>query len=230
MQVAGRPANLVDAVIPGSGIVRDIALVAGFTVLVIIFAQIAIRLPFTPVPITGQTLAVLIAGGALGAKRGAASMGLYALLGTVGAPVFAPSGSALEGKLVHFIFPWVGTGDPIWNLTSGGYIIGFILAAFVVGKLTERGWDRTWRVSISMLVGSIVLYIPGLLWLGYVTSSGILDSRLGVELAAVLPGNGIIDQTLIAGLYPFVVGDLIKLMIALIALPGAWELVGRKRG
>jgi biotin transport system substrate-specific component len=230
LQVAGRPANLVDAIIPGTGILRDIALIAGFTALVIIFAQIAIRLPFTPVPITGQTLAVLVTGGALGANRGAASLGLYAVLGIVGAPVFAPSGSALEGELLHFIFPWAGTGDPVWNLTSGGYIVGFILAAFVVGKLTELGWERSWRVSVTMLIGSIVLYIPGLLWLGYVISSGFLDTRIGVELSTVLPGTSTVDQTLIAGLYPFVVGDLIKLVIAMIVLPGAWELVGRKKG
>jgi biotin transport system substrate-specific component len=208
MQAAARPTTIIDIVVPGTGIVRDLALVASFTLFVAVFAQIAIRLPFTPVPITGQTLAVLVTGGALGANRGAASLALYALIGSIGVPLFAPSAAALEGELIHFVLPWEGTGDLIWSLTSGGYIVGFIAAAYVVGRLAERGWDRGWKVTVAMLIGNVLVYVPGLLWLGYKIES--------------------FDNALVFGLYPFIVGDLIKLYVAAIALPGAWAIIGRR--
>jgi biotin transport system substrate-specific component len=209
MEISRRPATLIDVVVPGQGIARDVALVVGFTVLVSVFAQIAVKLPFTPVPFTGQTLAVLLTGGALGAWRGGASLGLYALLGTIGIPVFAPSFAGAEGSMIHVIFPWNGTGDQIWNLTSGGYIVGFIAAAFAVGKLAERGWDRGWLVIFAMLIGNVILYVPGLIWLAYKIDS--------------------FDNALVFGLYPFIVGDLMKLYVAAVALPGAWEFIGRKQ-
>ncbi len=210
MQATSRSNTLVDLVIPGSGVARDVALIIGFSLLVAVFAQFAVKLEFTPVPITGQTLGVLLAGGALGSWRGASSLGLYAVWGTVGIPVFAPSSDALADGRFHFIFPWVGTGEPLWDLTSGGYIVGFIAAAYVVGWLAERGWDRTWYVPVAMLIGNILIYVPGLLWLGYKIES--------------------FDNALVFGLYPFIVGDLIKLYIAAVALPGTWALIGRRRG
>ncbi|MBM3939437.1 MAG: biotin transporter BioY [SAR202 cluster bacterium] len=222
--------TIVDAVVPGQGLLRDLALVGAFTVLVAVLAQIAVRLPFTTVPITGQTLAVLLTGGALGARRGAVTLGLYLLLGTVGVPVFSPAGSALGGQTLHVILPWKGLGAPVWLITSGGYIVGFVAAAFLVGRLAERGWERGWRVTLAMLAGSIAIYVPGLLWLGYCIGTGALNSRLGFDLAAVIPGSSTLDKTLVGGLYPFIVGDLIKLYIASIALPGAWALIGRRRG
>lgn len=228
MQFAPTAPTLIDTLVPGRSLARNIALVVGFAALVAVFAQIAIKLPFTPVPITGQTLAVLLTGGALGANRGAAALGLYAIMGTIGIPAFAPSTAALEGELIHFIFPWEGSGTAIWSITSGGYIVGFIAAAYVVGRLAERGWDRKWNVTVAMLIGSLLIYVPGLLWLGFAIGNGFLDSTLGFELRAVIPGNNAFDKTLIAGFYPFVVGDLIKLYIATIALPGAWALFGRK--
>jgi len=228
MQFAPTGPTLIDTLVPGRSLARNVALIAGFALLVAVFAQVAVKLPFTTVPLTGQTLAVLLTGGALGANRGAAALGLYAIIGTIGMPVFAPSNAALEGELIHFIFPWEGSGTAIWSITSGGYIVGFIAAAYVVGKLAERGWDRKWNITIAMMIGSLLIYVPGLLWLGFAIGNGFLDSTLGFELAAVIPGNNTLDKTLIAGLYPFVVGDLIKLYIASIALPGAWALFGRK--
>ncbi|MDA0798263.1 MAG: biotin transporter BioY [Chloroflexi bacterium] len=228
MQFAPTAPTLIDTLVPGRSLARNVALVIGFAFLVAVFAQIAIRLPFTPVPITGQTLAVLITGGALGANRGAAALALYTIAGTIGIPAFSPSNAALEGELIHFIFPWEGSGTAVWSITSGGYIVGFIAAAYVVGKLAERGWDRKWNVTVAMMIGSLLIYVPGLLWLGFAIGNGFLDSTLGFELAAVIPGNNTLDKTLIAGLYPFVVGDLIKLYIASIAIPGAWALFGRK--
>ena len=206
---------LIDFVVPGKGLLRDAALVAGFALLVALFAQIAVKLPFTPVPITGQTLAVLLTGGALGANRGAASLALYMLIGMVGLPVFAPSLG--EGMVFHFIFPWAGTGELVWNLSSGGYIVGFIGAAWVVGRLAERGWDRSWRVLLAMLAGNLVLYAPGLLWLGYWAVSEGWTS-----------GASVVPDTLQWGLWPFVAGDLAKLYVASVALPGAWALVRKE--
>lgn len=228
MQATPRTATLVDALLPGRGLLRDAALVVGFSVLVALFAQIAVRLPFTPVPITGQTLAVLLAGGALGANRGAVSLALYAFWGVIGLPVYAPGAAALEGELVHFILPWEGTGGPFWLLASGGYIAGFIPAAYVVGRLAERGWDRGWNAAVAMLIGNVILYAPGLLWLGYVISTGVLDGHLDLELAAAIPGANTLDKTLTGGLYPFILGDLAKLYIASVALPGVWALLGRR--
>lgn len=206
---------LIDSIIPGKGLLRDAALVVGFALLVALFAQIAVKLPFTPVPITGQTLAVLLTGGALGANRGAASLALYMLVGMVGLPVFAPSLG--EGTVFHFIFPWEGSGSLVWQIASGGYIVGFIGAAWVVGRLAERGWDRSWRVLLALLAGNVVLYVPGLLWLGYWAVDNEWTS-----------GASIIPDTLQWGLWPFVAGDLAKLYVASVALPGAWALVGRK--
>ena len=102
MQATQRTHTLVDTFIPGQGILRAVLLVVGFSFLVALFAQISIKLPFTTVPITGQTLAVLLAGGALGSKKGATSLGLYALWGTIGIPVYAPSQTA---ETIHFILP-----------------------------------------------------------------------------------------------------------------------------
>ena len=215
MQTTEARLPLIDWILPGKGLLRDAALVVGFAVLVALFAQIAVKLPFTPVPITGQTLAVLLTGGALGANRGAASLALYMLVGMVGLPVFAPSLG--EGTVLHFIFPWSGSADFVWNLSSGGYIVGFIGAAWVVGRLAERGWDRSWRVLLAMLAGNVILYVPGLLWLGYWAVDNGWTS-----------GASIIPDTLQWGLWPFVVGDLTKLYVASVALPGAWALVGRK--
>ncbi len=229
MAASARPSTLIDAVVPGSGLLKDGALVVSATLLMAVFAQIAVQLPFTTVPITGQTLGVLLTGGALGSKRGAASLTLYALLGTAGLPVFTPASGALQGHTFHFIFPWIGTGAPVWTLTSGGYIVGFIAAAYLVGRLAEHGWDRGWKVNIAMLAGNALVYVPGLLWLGYVIGSGVLNRQLGFNLASAIPGGTTLEKTLVGGLYPFVVGDLIKMYIAIIALPGAWALIGRKR-
>lgn len=215
MQITQSRSALIDSILPGSGLLRDAALVVGFMVLVALFAQMAVKLPFTPVPITGQTLAVLLTGGALGANRGAASLGLYMLVGMAGVPVFAPSLG--EGTVFHFIYPWAGSGDFVWQISSGGYILGFIGAAWVVGRLSERGWDRSWRVLLALLAGNVVLYVPGLLWLGYWAVDKGWTS-----------GASIIPDTLQWGLWPFVAGDLAKLYVASVALPGAWALFGRK--
>ncbi len=185
---------LADAVFPASErnakLVRDAALILGFALFTAALAQVKIPLGFTPVPITGQTLAVLLTGAALGSRRGAAAMLVY----------------LVAGAWLPFYADW-GSGF-VWTLASGGYIVGFIPAAFVVGWLAERGWDRKAWILLAMLAGNVILYIPGLLWL----------SRF------VVPEWGC-GNTLACGLYPFILGDLIKLYAASLLLPGAWQLV-----
>ena len=130
--------------------VRDVIAVVGFALFTALAAQISIPLGFTPVPITGQTFAVLLAGGVLGANRGALSMGLYVALGAIGLPFYAD-------------------GDGGWSVATGataGYLVGFIVAAFVVGKMAEHGQDRKLSTSLPAFVaGSLIIYGFGATWL-----------------------------------------------------------------
>jgi biotin transport system substrate-specific component len=210
---------------------RDFALMAGFAALIAIFAQIQVRLPWTPVPITGQTFAVLVAGGALGAWRGAGAVVLYAIVGMIGVPVFTPASSATAGAWdLHFILPWRGNEGLLWNISSGGFIVGFAMAAALVGFLAERGWDRKQWVQVAMLAGNVLLYVPGLLWLGYLISIDWIPPGGSTPISELIPGSDTLDKTLRGGLYGFIVGDLMKLLLASMVLPGAWLLVEKLKG
>jgi biotin transport system substrate-specific component len=197
---------LADAVFPASErsrrLLRDAALVVGFALFTALFARISIPLGFTPVPITGQTLAVLLTGAALGSRRGASAMILYLVAGSW-LPFYAG-----------------GASGYVWGLSSGGYLIGFIPAAFVVGYLAERGWDRRVWVLVAMLAGNVILYIPGLIQLSLFVQ--VIDPSI--------PDDQVLATTLAWGLYPFIPGDLIKLYIASLALPTGWALVRWTRG
>lgn len=174
------------------GLVMDIVLVAAGAALTAIAAQIAV--PLWPVPITGQTLAVLLVGSTLGALRGSLSMILYALLGMVGLPVFSDTSSGLG----------VIAGP------TGGYIVGFIFAAAFTGWFAQRNWDhRILRAILSFLGGTVVTFAIGLPWLGVV---------LGLSLEATLSG----------GLYPFIVGGLVKALIAAGIISLAWNRMNRE--
>lgn len=134
--------------LPGS-ILRDVALVVGAAGLVGLLAQITMHLSFTPVPITGQTLGVLLSGTALGARRGAAAMIVYGFFGVIGVPWFADHASGYVGA-------------------SFGYIVGFVACAAVCGFLAERGADRSILQSVpAMIVGEVLLYAVGVTWLGF---------------------------------------------------------------
>ncbi len=161
---------------------HDLALVLGGSLLVALSSRIAVSVPFSPVPITGQTLAVLLVGASLGARRGALSLLLYLTQGVMGLPVFAGGASGL----VRIIGP------------TGGYLWGFVLAAFVVGSLAERGWShRMCPAMLAMVIGNATIYLIGLPWLARFTG---------------------VDRVLPLGLYPFVVGDVIKVALAAIVL------------
>jgi biotin transport system substrate-specific component len=186
-------ATLRFAVFPWTGLLADAVLVLAGTTLVALAAQVSIPLPFTPVPMTGQTFAVVLVGASLGSVRGFASLLLYWLVGVAGAPVYAQQ---LHG--------WETFMGP-----TGGYLLGFVVAAAVTGFLAERRWDRRLSSSLgAMLTGNVIIYLAGLPW-------------LAAEIDTSLEG------TLEAGLYPFIVGDMLKLYLAGALLPTAWRLVER---
>ncbi|MBA2536423.1 MAG: biotin transporter BioY [Actinobacteria bacterium] len=186
-------ATLRVAVFPRAGALANAVLVLGGAALVALAAQLEIHLGFTPVPITGQTFAVLLVGASLGALRGTASLALYFAAGLVGAPVYSG-------------------GEEGWEIVSGatgGYLVGFVVAAAVTGWLAELRWDRRFSSALSaMLIGSVVIYAFGLPWLAHVADLGW-------------------QKTFENGLYPFVVGDLAKLWLAAALLPATWRLIER---
>ena len=200
MSIAATPLvrpTLIDRVVTRTW-VSDIALVVAGTALVAVLAQVAI--PLWPVPVTGQTLAVLLVGAGLGAARGAASLTLYALLGAVGLPIYSEASSG-----------WSVLLGP-----TGGYIIGFIASAAIVGWAAERSWDRGWyKPIITFIGGSLVVFAFGLPW-------------LAVSLGQLGLANDL-QSVLIAGFYPFIIGGLIKAAIAAALLPALWAAAERSQ-
>lgn len=167
---------------------RVVLVVAG-SMLIGLAAQIAVPLPFSPVPVTGQTFAVLVVGAALGARLGSLSVVLYVLEGLIGLPVFAGGASGIA-RLAG---------------PTGGYLVGFIFAAALVGALAERGWDRRASAcALAMLGGLVVIYVVGLTWLArFPLQTGLLE----------------------AGLLPFLVGDAYKLVVAALGVSAAARTV-----
>jgi len=170
--------------------VRDITLILLGSWLIALFAQVEIPLPFSPVPITGQTFAVLLVGAMLGSKRGVAAILAYITQGAAGLPFFAGGAS----------------GFGILTGATAGYLAGFIVAAYIVGLMAERGLERSFKTSIvPFLAGTLIIYIFGVAWLSVVVGS--------------------FAKALELGLLPFVVGDVFKLLAAAAALPSAWKLI-----
>ena len=169
---------------------RNLVLAVIGSLFVAAAAQISV--PMVPVPMTLQTLAVLAVGGAYGMRLGAATLALYALEGAVGLPVFA-----------NFSGGYQVIAGP-----TGGYIIGFILAAGLVGYLVEKGWGKSIvKLTGAMLLGAAILYVPGLLWLA--TFTGFAQA---VQL----------------GMLPFIPGDIVKAILAALAFPAAFSLLGTR--
>ena len=175
----------------GLTLLYDAATVAVSSIAIALSGQIAIPLWFTPVPVTLQTLAVLLVGASLGWRKGSLAVILFLAEGAAGLPVFSAWGSGIA----HLVGP------------TGGYLTGFLVAAALTGFLAERGWDRTpARAALAMFFGNVAIYLVGLSWLA---------AFVGLERAPAL------------GLYPFVVGDCLKIAVATGALPLAWRILSR---
>ena len=197
-----RGITIADFLVPirvaeGIGVrVRHLALILAGTLLIALAAQVRFYLPDNPIPITGQTFAVLLAGGALGFRRGVASSSLYLALGLVGIPVFAGGRSGVE----------------VFIGLSGGYLIGFIVASAIVGRLAELGWDRNVLGSIAaMVIGNLSIYLVAVPWWMAVASTSL-------------------DRAIADGFVPFLPGDILKVALAAAAFPAAWWVVGRRPG
>jgi biotin transport system substrate-specific component len=192
MQVSHpRQRVMIDAVWPAVGIWRESALIAAGCLLIALAAHLQVLLPFSPVPVTGQTFAVLFLGALYGSRRGPATVVTYLMLGAMGLPVFA---GGMAG-LTRFVGP------------TAGYLLGFVVAAFVVGSLSERGWDRKpWTSAASMIIGNGIIYALGVAWLWrFVGWEAVLN----------------------AGVVPFLPGDALKIALATILLPSGWRIIGR---
>jgi len=169
----------------------DVALIIGGSLVIGLCAQVAILPAFSPVPVTGQTFAVLMIGALLGARRGCLAVLAYIVEGAGGLPVFA------LGR----------AGFTVLLGPTGGYLVGFVAASYITGLLAERGWDRRIGTTVlAMAFGNVAIYVFGLSW---------LCCLMGVN-----------RSVLIAGLYPFVAGDLLKITAAAILLPSGWKLLG----
>lgn len=178
-------------IVPETEGVRTAAVMTAMALLIALCARITIPLPFTPVPLTGSTLGVLYAGALLGSRRGAGSVALYLALGALGLPFFAGGASGAG----HFVG------------ATGGYLIGFLPAAWITGKLSERGWDRSPLTAFAqMLLGSVAIFACGL-----------------AVLSFYVPG----DQLLAKGLFPFLIGDLFKSSLSAALLPAGRRFLKR---
>lgn len=186
-------APLIEHIWRAKSLTRDIVLILGTSILLALSAQVAVPLPFSPVPVTTQTLVVVLAGAILGSRLGALSVLVYLAEGMVGLPFFAKGGAGLA----------------YLRGTTGGYLVGFVLAAVLVGLLVERGFGQNVRTTVlAMLLGNLALYSTGILWLQAVL-------QISFNKACML------------GVVPFIMGDLYKLGVASVLLPVLWRFFGK---
>jgi biotin transport system substrate-specific component len=177
-------------VLPGAR-VRDAALVTGAALLTALLAQVSIPVAGSPVPITGQTLAVVLTAAALGPARGLAGQALYLLLGAVGLPFYSDASGGFH----------VVTG------ATGGYLVGFLPAAYLIGLAARQGQDRRITRALPLFaLGQLVIFAVGVPWLAIVANLGAAEA-------------------VSEGFTPFVVGGIVKAVLAGVALPGAWWMV-----
>lgn len=173
---------------------RNAGLVAAGAALILLTSRLYANLPGTPVPFTLQNLGVLVVGGSLGLRRGALAAALYLALGMVGLPVFAEARGGYSVVLG----------------ATGGYLVGFILASALVGRLAELGWDRRLGGALgATILGTGAIYLVGVPWLAVSTGMSI--------------GNAVAK-----GLEPFLAADVAKLVAAAVLFPAAWWVVGRR--
>ncbi len=190
-------ADLIGPDVLRSAALRTAVLVGGAALLLAVASQIRIPLGFTPVPINGGTFAVMVIGAALGAGRGAAAVGVYLVAGMIGFPVYAGASGGID----------VAFG------ATGGYLLGYLVAAVLIGAAAERGADRRVRSAIpAMLAGSVVIYVLGASWLAV---------SLGV------PMFGWTNSAWSMGVAPFIAGDIAKMVLAGLVLPATWRVIRR---
>lgn len=175
-----------------AGLTRPALLVAGGICLITLGAKASV--PFWPVPLTLQTLAISVVAAAYGFRLGVATVASYLMAGLLGVPVFA--------GMTTGIAPFMGP--------TGGFLLGFLLMAAIIGAAADRGWDRAWpRILAAMALANVIVFLPGLAWLGTFTG-------YGARLVAT-------------GVTPFVVGTVVKTALAAALMPAAWALVRRIR-
>jgi biotin transport system substrate-specific component len=200
MQFAGslRTNTLSSRIVPESWL-SNIVLVAAGSALMAASARFSHQFSWSTVPVTGQTFAVLLIGALYGSRLAAATLTAYLAEGAAGMPVFAGG----HGGIAAIATP------------SGGYLFGFIIAAFIVGWFAERGWDRGRWIVLPMLLANAAIYVPGLIWLHQ--QFAIVNKSISWNLA--------LDY----GLWPFIAGDLAKLVMASLAVPAGWTVVEKLR-
>ena len=164
---------LIELLWPERSLVRNVVLVFGTSLLFAFSAQIVLPLPFSPVPVTAQTLIALLSGAVLGSRLGPLIVLVYLIEGIVGLPFFVKGGAGLA----------------YFQGVTGGYLIGFVVVTFVVGFLVERGWGRSFRTAVlAMLVGNMVLYCFGVPWLKNVLNIS-LGKALAIGFYVFIPGD-----------------------------------------
>jgi biotin transport system substrate-specific component len=189
--------SLRTAVFPRSTVVTEALFVVGGIGFISLLAQISLPVPGSPVPVTGQTLAVLLIGTTYGARLGLITFASYLLAGIAGAPIFAPSATSAN----HGIDRIVGA--------TGGYLVGMLVASFVLGYLADRKADQKFRTSFpALLLGDLIIFTLGLTW---------LHASLDLTWAA----------TFKAGLTPFILGEVLKIAITATSLPLVWRRISR---
>lgn len=190
--------TLAEAIFPQTGQalrVKQLVLVAAGIAALVLAAKI--KIPMFPVPMTMGTFAVLSIGAAYGTRLGLATILGYMLIGALGFDVFAGSSAEVSG-----LSYMMGS--------TGGYLVGYVLAVVALGALARKGWDRArGKMALALVLGNALIYVPGLIW---------LTVLYGLE-APILSW----------GLTPFLLGDLVKLALAALLLPALWSLVGRAR-
>jgi biotin transport system substrate-specific component len=189
--------SLRATVFPRSSALTQVLFVAAGVAFIALLAQIAIPVPGSPVPVTGQTLAVLLIGTTYGARLGVLTFATYLLAGVAGAPIFAPSGTSAN----HGINRLIGA--------TGGYLVGMLVASLVLGYLADRKADQKFRTSFpALLLGDAIIFTFGLLW---------LQQTLDLSWS----------KTIAAGFTPFILGEALKIAITATSLPLVWRRISR---
>lgn len=205
-----RTVTMSQVLFPQNTMIRHMALVIAASLFIALSAQVSIRIPIGPVPITGQTFAWLLVPALLGPRLGAAAALLYLAEGALGLPFFA------QGKSGWQVLSFMETAG-----STSGYLLGSVLAAAVVGRLAEMGWDRRpLGMAAALVVGNLLIYVPGLLmlWVWAMGHTALLKME-------TVPFSWVLG----AGLLPFIVGDIVKLVLAAAVVPSGWQLL-RKLG